>query len=107
MKAKLLAGTAAALSLATITAASAQTYIEEPAYVEPAPAYVAPVAPAPGYIVSGPGYVVEAPPAYVAPRYRYATPRYRYTTPRSDYYSATYSAPAACTVDAYGNQYCD
>ncbi len=110
MKPTLIAGAAVALSLATITGASAQTYIEEPAYVEPPPAYVAPAVP-PGYIVSEPGYVVAAPPpVYVMPRYRRTIrPRTEYYSarPRTDYYSATYAAPETCSVDDYGNRYCD
>ncbi|HZT25789.1 MAG TPA: hypothetical protein VFA57_08825 [Pseudolabrys sp.] len=95
---------AAALSLATIGGASAQeVYVTEPAYVAP-PVYAAPVAPAPAYVVPAPGYVVSE-PAYVAPPY--AVPAPPPAPVPSPYYEATYAAPAACTVDIYGNRYCD
>ncbi len=78
----LLAGTAAVLSFAGLSAASAQVIVADPGYVEPVYA-------APAYAYE-PDYVVTAPAigGYVQPRYSYSvnTPAYPYGYTSTGYY---------------------
>jgi hypothetical protein len=76
MKLALLTGFTAAVSLAGLAAARAETVYIPDAYPAPAATYVVP-APIvePGYVVTDPGYTVVAPPAIVAtPRAVIAAP---------------------------------
>jgi hypothetical protein len=97
---KMIAGAAAALTLAGATAANAQVLITEPSYVvDQGPAYSEPVIVAPAY--AGPDYVVTS-SGYVPPRYSYTIP-----TRRSWAYDAAYyGEPASCSIDLFGNRIC-
>jgi hypothetical protein len=111
----LVAGAAAALSVAGLSAASAQVVVAEPGYVGPAyvsePAY--PVYADPGYgYAYEPGYgynsdYVVAPAApiggYVQPRYSYSVngPVYRH-----GYYTTNYYANRGVCEWNNGSRYC-
>ena len=114
MKLGLLAA-AAAISMAGVTGASAQVYIQE-SYVAnayaPPPVYVAPdpppvyVTPAPVYAAPAPVVVEERVYAAPAPIGRYVAPKYTYTinTPRYGVVTTGYREPGGCAIGPDG--YC-
>ena len=111
MNLKLMAAATAALSLAGISTASAQTvYMTDTAYIEPAPAYVTPT-PGYGYF---PGDYVQPQVTVVAPQMVapvtppqftvQSGPRYHYN---SGYYGIAYAPALSCSIDAFGNRLCE
>lgn len=102
MNRRMIAGAAAALTLAGVTAANAQVLITEPSYVvDQGPVYSDPVIVAPTYSW-GPNYVVSSNGGYILPRDSYSIPTRRAWT----YDAAYYSDPTSCSVDLFGNRIC-